>query len=203
MFNKSGHEITLIHNNPLFLTIFNSAGFFSKLADPWGNGSLEGAQLRGVSELPYHLTQAGLFNELKSVLCNLHYICACCRLGIAPHLLDCYHVAGQVVNPSRMYLREMEKFSSLTDVKTYSKFVSKCLHLIGQCPALVWQEAINEPSASIVSSDASKVLDDLNRAGHRLVQWRNKSQLEHACTQTLSEFVEVCYKSLIYRRKTP
>ena len=64
------------------------AEFFRRLADPTGDGSFEGKSARGLSELPYHYTQAEQWKELAGLLSNIWFLEAKAAGGMAFELLE-------------------------------------------------------------------------------------------------------------------
>jgi len=50
------------------------ADYFRSLADPGGDGSWEGDGVRGLSELPYHLTHAGRWEEVYQTLTDFSFL---------------------------------------------------------------------------------------------------------------------------------
>jgi hypothetical protein len=50
------------------------AGYFRAKADPQGDGTWTGNYIHGLSELPYHLTQAELYEEVFQTLTNFQFL---------------------------------------------------------------------------------------------------------------------------------
>jgi hypothetical protein len=50
------------------------ASYFRKKADPRSDGSWEGLDMRGVSELPFHLTEAAVWDELYETLTSFRFM---------------------------------------------------------------------------------------------------------------------------------
>ncbi|XP_071492969.1 telomerase protein component 1-like [Diadema antillarum] len=163
------------------------AGYFRKLArsyrslvSPWVVSFPY-----ALTELPYHLVQAGLFRELQAILSDPFFIQAKCEAGLITSLLEDFQANTPSV--SKAVLREREKFLTNPLMQAFRAFLSRNLHILTMCPQLLWQQALNEPDSSAVREE---VLDCEGADGKGVVTWRNKREVADECSMTLTGFTQ-------------
>ena len=158
-----------------------AALYFRSQADPGNNGLFEGTNPRAVSELPYHLKNAGMWEGLADLLTNLYFIKSKAQLGLSHRLLEDYtlNINSLSVNASR----EAKKFIETPSVEAFHSFLSRNLHIVSVTPALVLQQALNEPSQSIVTQTAKSLIQGTHPS---IVECVNKKEDEDACQLTIT-----------------
>ncbi|XP_030829174.1 telomerase protein component 1 [Strongylocentrotus purpuratus] len=162
------------------------AGYFTHLSrtknavSPWSPH-----YPHALSEMPYHLVQAGLFGELKNVLSDPFYIQAKCVSGLTASLLEDFQ--ANTSTTSKAILREREKFLTNPLIASLRSFVSRHLHILTLCPGLLWQQAMNEPDSSLVRHT---VLESAGCREKGIVAWRNKRETADECSMTLTGFTD-------------
>ena len=157
--------------------------YFKTEADPKNDGSYNGKNPRAFAELPYHMYMGGMWKELEELLTNINYVVNKCHAGLAHRLIEDY--TPSVVNLPAAKTREVAKFMQLPKVKEFRQFVSRNLHILTLNPSLTLQQAINEPSTSMISSEATKVLTN-NTQPHPLIYWKNKPTDYSPCQLTIA-----------------
>ena len=155
--------------------------YFKSKADPKGDGSFKGKEPRAFSELPYHLTMAGMWKELENLLTSLNFISAKAGFGLSHRLLEDY--APGVQSLPSMMAREVKKVTQNPKVEAFHSFVSRNLHIISSSPALVFQQAFNEPSQSSISQYAKSAVEGTS---YPVVEWLNKPETEQPCRLTIT-----------------
>jgi len=100
--------------------------FFRNRADPTADGRWRGNAPRGLSEAPFHQTQAGLWGELRETLCNVRFIEAKCAAGMGYALtLDYIAAVAAIPKPEEEVLeeqycrRQLEKY--FVELVAYSR----------------------------------------------------------------------------------
>lgn len=156
------------------------AAYFLSEADPSCDGTYKSNDERAFNELPYHLMLNGQWSKLEEVLCNIHFVISKCQLGSAQSLLEDYTPFLEGLSPGQA--RELSKFVHRPRVETFRSFVSRNLHVLTATPSLAIQQAINEPSMSLVALEAEKVIRDCPQP---LVKQLNRSPREDPCRITL------------------
>ena len=155
--------------------------YFKSKADPRGDNSFKGKDPRAFSELPYHLTMAGMWKELEKVLTSLSFISAKASLGFSHRLLEDYTPSMQSLSTGMV--RELKKMLQNQAVEAFHSFVSRNLHIVNSTPALVIQQAFNEPSDSILSKYARSAVET---TGYPIVEWVNKTEGKQPCQLTIT-----------------
>jgi len=153
------------------------AAYFMDQADPKHNGTYRGASVRGVSELPYHLTLAQMWPQLTNVLTSLPFIERKCAMGMASDLLGDFAAA---LNPDG----RAKEWQGIETVKQFSSFVSNTIHIISHLPHLTYQQAANQPDTSAVAKAAKQLWED-NLERRAWIKWENKPQVLDLCRLTL------------------
>ncbi len=133
---------------------------------------------RAISELPYHLLKARMWEELETVLCDLAFVQTKCRLGMAFDLLLDYSDA----------LHAEHQWEGKQRLQDFSSFFSQNVHILAQQPELTLQQAANQPDNSAPALDASSRIAALGNL--TWVKWLNKPQSHGACMLTVSPNAE-------------
>ena len=157
------------------------ANFFKSESDPSQDGTYKGNNARAFSELPYHLMAAGAWKELEETLCNIHFVVAKCQQGQAHQLLEDY-MSSTVGLPSGK-ARELAKFVQQPTVQGFKSFISRSLHVLTTTPTLALQQAVNEPSGSLVSKAASQILQENPQP---VIKWVNKPERANPCHMNIA-----------------
>ena len=158
-----------------------AALYFRSQADPRGDGSFKGKDPRAFSELPYHLLMAGMFKDVEAILTNLAYVSAKAQFGLSHRLLEDY-IPNTASLPASL-AREADKLFQQPAVEAFHSFVSRNLHIISTNPALVLQQAFNEPSDSILAKYAKAAVASSN---FPVVEWVNKTEGQQPCQLTIT-----------------
>ena len=163
------------------------ATYFRSEADPSDDGMYKSNDVRAFNELPYHLMSAGMWAELEDVVCNINFVISKCRLGSAQSLLEDYTPSVEGLPSGKAH--EVAKFANTPPVDNFRSFVSRNLHILTLTPSLATQQAINEPSTSLVAREAQRVLETNPQP---LVKWMNRSSSGgNPCRLTISGSSEV------------
>jgi len=88
------------------------ATFFRRAADPSDDETWQGASARGLSELPYHLTEAAMWDELCAVLTDVVFLEEKCTHVAIQTVIDgsvARRLHGGVYELQRDYARALEK----------------------------------------------------------------------------------------------
>ena len=157
------------------------AKYFKSEADPSGDGLYKGNNARAYSELPFHLVAAGAWKELEETLCNIRFVVAKCQMGLASQLLEDF--TPTLTGLSSGKAREVAKFIQQPKVQAFKSFVSHNLHVLTNHPTLALQQALNEPSTSVVTTAAQDVLQD---SPQPVIRWVNKPEKADPCYMNLS-----------------
>ena len=157
------------------------ASYFKSEADPSGDGLYKGNNARAYSELPFHLVAAGAWKELEETLCNIRFVVAKCQMGLANQLLEDFTPTLTGLPPAKA--REVAKFIQQPKVQAFKSFISRNLHVLSSHPALALQQAVNEPSTSIVTKAAQDILQDNPQP---VITWVNKLETPDPCHMTVS-----------------
>ncbi|KAH3757178.1 telomerase protein component 1 [Pelomyxa schiedti] len=160
------------------------AAYFMDKADPKHNGTYQGASLRGVSELAYHLTMAQMWPQLTNVLTSLHYIEKKCTMGLASDLLADYTSAVLMGTEGRS-----KEWAGMDLVKQFYNFVSNSIHVLSALPHLTFQQAANQPDVSAVAKAAKQLWDD-HLEKRAWIKWVNKPQVLDLCRLTVSAMTD-------------
>ena len=154
--------------------------YFMSSADPDGDQSFKGNDLRAFSELPFHLMSAGEWQVLEDTVCNLNFVLSKCQLGLATRLLEDY--SPSILNLPAAKVKEVSRFVRLPKIQEFKYFVSRNLHVLLATPTLALQQAINERKTSLVSSAARQIIQD---SPYPIIYWVNKEEEEDPCKMTI------------------
>ena len=158
------------------------ARYFREEADPSGDKQYKGNNGRAFCELPYHLMAAGLWNELEDIVTNLCFVVAKCRLGLAQELLSDY--SPSALNLPTGKAKDVAKFVQLPRVQLFKSFVSRNLHVLAGNPTLALQQAVNEPSTSVIAKEAEQLAQETRAP---LLRWVNKLSEASPCRLTIAQ----------------
>jgi len=157
--------------------------YFKSEADPKNDGSYSGKNPRAFAELPYHMYMGGMWKELEELLTNINYVVSKCHAGLAHRLIEDY--TPSVAQLSAAKTREVTKFMQQLKVQEFRYFVSHNLHILTVNPSLTLQQAINEPSTSLISSEATKLLTSSSQT-QPIIYWKNKPSTYSPCQLTIT-----------------
>ncbi|GIY87685.1 hypothetical protein CDAR_118681 [Caerostris darwini] len=123
------------------------AAYYYTICDIEKTGSWKGCSGSAYRGLIYHLFNGECYLELASYLCSLQFLEAIFRIEAANSLLEYYSLLFEErQNRSNEIIRKID-FPLLT---SFYDFISRNLHIFQICPDLVMQQALNEPSESLV-----------------------------------------------------
>ena len=157
--------------------------YFKSEADPRNDGSYTGKNPRAFAELPHHMYMGGMWKELQVMLTNINFVVAKCRVGLAHRLIEDYTPSATQLSAAKA--REVKKFIQLPKVQEFQSFVSRNLHILSLNPSLALQQAVNEPSSSLLSLEATKTLSSSNHS-QPLIYWQNKPATYSPCQLTIT-----------------
>ena len=89
----------------------------------------------------------------------------------------------------------MDAFLTSERVQQFKTFISANSHILISNPALVWQQALNEPTDTLPCKEVTSLIANSNdgaEIGVGLMEWANKPQSSDACTYTINNLTEVC-----------
>jgi len=139
------------------------------------SGGADALSRYGLAHLPTHLGKAERWQELQTVLTDLAFIEAKCAAGLSHDLIADYNAA---LTPGGLPA-EMRG-----PVEEFVRFVRFQSHVLARRPALVFQQAANEPDNTAPAQAALQRL----KAGHETRPWLrclNKSERASPCLMTL------------------
>ncbi|XP_069100415.1 telomerase protein component 1 isoform X1 [Pleurodeles waltl] len=149
-----------------------------KSVDPEHLDPFRKPDVDSISELPYHLIHSGCLDQLSSLLTNLHFLSAHVTLGLLPHLCEVYSLYFSFLTKSSDGVPPDSQ-----GVEIYRDFIQRNCSLLSQNPSLFYQQVINEPDTSPITSQGQRLLGnekDYESAGraHSLytLRWKNKPQ---------------------------
>lgn len=145
------------------------ARYFRNIADPVGDGTWGGTE-RGLGELPYHLTKAGVWDELCEVLTDFRFLESKATSGFSIHTgisskqTKTYSGVFQLQNDFTLAL------TSLPQKATHQKAVIEAFanalrlesHILSQNPGIIWQQIYNrlqfdpDPIKQIVETELTR-----------------------------------------------
>ena len=157
------------------------ASYYKSEADPTSNGSFKGNSIRAFIELPYHLMMAGEWGKLEDILCNVHFLVTKCQLGLAQQLLEDYTPSPTSLPPGKT--KELARFLQQARLNEFKSFVSRNLHVLMTSPSLTLQQAVNEPTSSVVSQAAQTIIKEYPQP---LMTCVNKPETTNPCIMNIS-----------------
>lgn len=137
--------------------------YFLTRIDPENNSTWRGIYARAFRDICYHMNRCGAYKTTASLLTDLTYIEAKCKIGHSVVLLEDFQPPG--LSQSKTAIRDFNKFMQTTVARDYQQFVSANLHIISSFPGLVLQQALNSPHVSV------------RIAGEKLIEKRKKDNL--------------------------
>ena len=156
------------------------AQYFMSVADPNGDKTFKGNDMRSFLELPYHLVAAGDWKALEETLCNLNFVVHKCHFGLTSALLEDY--TPSLVGLSAAKSKEVSRFTNQPKVQSFRQFVSRNLHVLNANPSLALQQAVNDTGRSFVSQMAEQVARD---SPYPIIRWANKPVRSDPCKMIL------------------
>ena len=149
-----------------------AAGYFLHRADPTGEGTWMGRDARALSELPYHQTQGGLWQDVMKTLADLAFIERKCAAGLTYELMEDYSLLSR--EPSG------DTFPSPNDsdtVRLFSQFVSAHAHVFARDATQVLPMAYNYADAGPVVDQAERKLGEQLWAERPWIKLANRPPL--------------------------
>ena len=140
---------------------------------------------RKLSELPYQQREGEMWSELEYTLCDLSFIEAKCTAGMVYDLIADYNAAlvAQDMPPDTQ--RRIAEFAHFLETQS---------HVLARCPALTFQQALNEPDATAPAQAAhQRVQTGQETRPH--MRWLNKPQLVSRRLMTIvghSDIINSC-----------
>jgi NACHT domain- and WD repeat-containing protein len=128
---------------------------------------------RKLSELPYQLRKAEMWDELEATLCDLAFIEAKCGAGLIYDLITDYDAA---VLTSGLSATAKER------IESFGRFVRAQAHLLSTHSHLTFQQALNEPDQTSPAQAAARLAESDRRPRFRRI---GKSQQISPCELTL------------------
>jgi telomerase protein component 1 len=128
---------------------------YKALSDPRGDGSFVGRDALALSELPYHLTLAGMHVDLARTLTSLGFIQASAAAGVCHALIDAYTLPAHL---KTTHVQDIQRALTSPAVCEFADFVNRNSHIFSLRPGLVFQQALNSPSASAPARIAASML---------------------------------------------
>lgn len=155
---------------------------------------------RTVSELPYHLVRARMWNELETLLTDITFVEKKCSLGMSHDLtadyLDVCSPANRAAWGSSALSHAPSLFAEKTaiapglqKVMDFWRFVMSSSHVLARRPHLVFQQAANQPSSSAPAVAANGMWDS-KKETRAWIKWINKPEQQDACQMTINTFTE-------------
>jgi len=153
------------------------SAYYRKQADPSNRNVWNGNDVKAMCELPFHLYASGcLWNELKSLLCDIMYMKANVKLNLATKLLEAFQPRD--VTLTRQQNKEMQIVLNHIEVKEVKAFFVKNLHILSKYSELFSQQLLNTTNNKFIESLSSHIAgDDLQY----IMKWMNKSTVDENC----------------------
>ncbi|XP_074091083.1 telomerase protein component 1 isoform X1 [Macrotis lagotis] len=150
-----------------------------KMCDPDALGTFHNCHLEALNDLPYHLVQSGNRSLLASLLTNLNVMTAYLELGLLSQLMEAHALYESSVSV-------IEQTPSEPDVAKFYTFLKQQYKLLTQYPALLAQQAANQPSDSLVCHQVAKLAQ--RWSFQPILHWLNKPQTmgaQQSCSLSL------------------
>ncbi|KYR02595.1 hypothetical protein DLAC_00037 [Tieghemostelium lacteum] len=161
------------------------ADFYWKQADPEGQKTWLGNQMKSFIELPYHLLKAKRWDLIATILQDLSFIEMKFKNGLGRDLIDNYLSAiAEILAPSLTGERWTGyNFSSVVSVEDFYAFIQYQQHHLLKYPHITAQQAFNLPDDSVCHNVSQKALDSKKLP---MIKWINKLQISDFVIQTLA-----------------
>ncbi|KAG8194867.1 hypothetical protein JTE90_029160 [Oedothorax gibbosus] len=149
-FEKAIMKFYLNRNFQNFATYMhcNMAAYYQKICDPGCDGLWKGRSGSAYRGLIHHLFNGKCYKVLFDNLCCLKFLEAAFSIGAEDFLLEYYSLLLKEVKSGNA---EAKKVVDIPLLMSFDDFVSRNLHILQLNPHLVAQQAINEPSTSLVN----------------------------------------------------
>jgi len=128
---------------------------------------------RKLTELPFQLRKARMWEELEATLCDLAFVEAKCAAGLIYDLIADYQAA---VRTDGLPAAAKER------IESFGRFVRAQANLLSTHPHVTFQQALNEPDSTAPAQAAARLAASDTRPRFR---WIGKSQQASLCEQTL------------------
>ncbi|KAM6202580.1 telomerase protein component 1 [Rhynchocyon petersi] len=155
-----------------------------KTCDPDASGTFRSCPPEALGDLPYHLLQSGNHDLLVKFLTNLHVVAAHLELGLVSRLLEAHALYVSSVPEEEQKLPD-------SDVAIFRAFLRQQAPVLSQYPALLYQQATNQPPNSPLCRQAPQLSQRWQPP--RILRWLNKPQaVEGQQSSGLSLFMSSC-----------
>uniref|UniRef100_A0A4X2LLE4 Telomerase associated protein 1 n=1 Tax=Vombatus ursinus TaxID=29139 RepID=A0A4X2LLE4_VOMUR len=131
-----------------------------RMCDPDDLGTFHNCNPEALNDLPYHLVQSGNHSLLASLLTNLNVMATYLEMGLLSQLGEAHALYAS--SPSD------------PDVATFHTFLKQQSKLLTQYPALLAQQATNQPSDSPICHQVPKLTQPWS--SQPILHWLNKPQ---------------------------
>jgi WD40 repeat protein len=131
--------------------------------------------LHALSELPHHQAHAHMWTQLDETLSDLRFLEAKCASGLAYDLVADFNAALSA---------DGLPDASRTTIEEFARFLRSKIHVLARRPALVFQEAANEPDGS-APARAARRRRETGRERRPWLRRLNKPQTQDPCLFTL------------------
>ncbi|GFY54195.1 telomerase protein component 1 [Trichonephila inaurata madagascariensis] len=126
------------------------AAYYYTICDPEKCGSWQGRSGPAFRGLVFHLFHGRCYLELSDYLCCLKFLEAIFSVEAGSFLLEYYSL---LVDERETGSSEITRKINFPLLSSFDEFVSRNLHIFQMYPNLVLQQALNEPSESLVKSN--------------------------------------------------
>lgn len=126
------------------------AAYYYSICDPEKCGTWNGRSGSAFRGLIFHLFYGRCYLELADYLCCLRFLEAIFSVEVGSFLLEYYSL---LFDESHTGSSEITRKINFPLLSSFDDFVSRNLHIFQMYPNLVLQQALNEPSESLVKSN--------------------------------------------------
>ncbi|XP_043840432.1 telomerase protein component 1 [Dromiciops gliroides] len=138
-----------------------------RMCDPDASGTFRNCHAEALNDLPYHLVQSGNHSLLASLLTNINVMAAYLELGLLSQLGEAHALYASSVPVDELTPSE-------PDVATFHTFLKQQYKLLTQYPALLAQQATNQPSDSPICQQVPKLAQQW--FSQPILRWLNKPE---------------------------
>ena len=131
------------------------AQHYLMLVDPQGDRSFVGRDTCAFREVLHHLSRAGDWGTVSSLLTSLNFIQGKCSVGLTYDLVGDYLVEP---DQPKLFEKEQRRVLAAAAVMEFDSFVSRNAHVLHSKPALALQQALNEPDDRSITAAARALI---------------------------------------------